>query len=128
MTRDFQQCDICDQQRLRPACATRDFQQCGMCDQERLRPACAFMHSDLSLCKSLEYSMIMNIKLLTEHHLEFLSLNGGCTGLLESTLVQMPHCWKPRVTSHFMSYCLEGFFLGLVEPLYKTIGLDKLSF
>ena len=43
-----------------------DFQQCGMCDQQRLRPACAYAQSDQSLCKSLEYSM--TIKLLTEHH------------------------------------------------------------
>ena len=28
----------------------------------------------------------MTVKLLTEHHLEFLSLKGGCTGLSESTL------------------------------------------
>ena len=32
--------------------------------------------------------------LLLEHHLEFLSFNGGCTGSPESTLVKMPHCWK----------------------------------
>ena len=31
------------------------------------------------------------VKLLTEHHLEFLSLEGGCTGLSDSTLVKMPH-------------------------------------
>ena len=36
----------------------------------------------------------MTVNLLTEHHLEFLSLNGGCTGSSESTLVKMPHCWK----------------------------------
>ena len=36
----------------------------------------------------------MTVKLLTEHHLEFLSLKGGCTGSSESTLVKMPHCWK----------------------------------
>ena len=36
----------------------------------------------------------MTVKLLTEHHLEFLSLKGGCTGLSESTLVKMPHCWN----------------------------------
>ena len=40
----------------------------------------------------------MHVKLLTEHHLEFLSLKGGCTGLSESTLVKMPQCWKSRVT------------------------------
>ena len=64
---------------------TRDFQECGMCDQQRLRPACAYAQSDQSLCLSLEYSM--TVKLLTEHHLEFLSLTGGCTGSSESTLV-----------------------------------------
>ena len=30
----------------------------------------------------------MNIKHLTEHHLEFLSLTGDCTGSSESTLVK----------------------------------------
>ena len=34
------------------------------------------------------------VKLLTEHHLQFLSLTGGCTGSSESTLVEMHHCWK----------------------------------
>ena len=38
----------------------------------------------------------MNVKLLTEHHLEFLSLKGGCTGSSEFTLVKMSHCWKSR--------------------------------
>ena len=42
----------------------------------------------------------MNIKLLTEHHLEFLSSKGGCTGLSESTLVKMPHFWKSDVMAH----------------------------
>ena len=32
----------------------------------------------------------MNVKLLTEQHLEFLSLAGGRTGSFESTLVKMP--------------------------------------
>ena len=30
----------------------------------------------------------MSVKLLAEHHLEFLSLKGGCTGSSESTLVK----------------------------------------
>ena len=42
----------------------------------------------------------MTVKLLTEHHLEFLSLKGACTGSPESTLVKMPYCWK----SHAMAY------------------------
>ena len=70
-----------------------------MCDQERLRPVCAYAQSDESLCKSLEYSM--NVQLLAEHHLEFLSLKGGCIVWSESTLVNMPHCWKSHVTAHF---------------------------
>ena len=31
----------------------------------------------------------MTVMLLTEHHLEFLSLKGGCRGLSESTRVKM---------------------------------------
>ena len=77
---------------------TLDFQQCGMCDAQRLRPACAYAQSDQSLCYSLEYSM--TVKLLTEQLLEFLSLKGGCTGSPESALVKMPHCWKPHVAAH----------------------------
>ena len=41
-------------------------------------------------------------KLLTEHHLEFLSLKGGCTGSSESTNVKMPHCWKSHATALFI--------------------------
>ena len=39
----------------------------------------------------------MIVKLLTEHHLEFLSLKGGCRGSSESKLVKMSHCWKSHV-------------------------------
>ena len=74
------------------------FQQCGMCDQQSLIPACAYAQSDQSLCLSLEYSM--GGKLLTEHHLRFLSLKGGCTGSSESALVKMPHCRKSHVAAH----------------------------
>ena len=41
----------------------------------------------------------MAVKLLAKHQLEFLSLKGGCTGLSESTLVKMPHCWESHVTA-----------------------------
>ena len=75
-----------------------DFQQCSMCDQQSLRSACAYAQSDQSLCYLLEYSMI--VKLLTEHHLEFLSLKGGCPGSSESTLVKMPNCWKSHALAH----------------------------
>ena len=32
----------------------------------------------------------MSVTLLAEHHLELISLKGGCTGASESTLVKMP--------------------------------------
>ena len=57
-----------------------------MCDQQSLRSACAYEKSDQSLCLSLEYSM--NVKLLNEHHLEFLSLKGDSKVSSESTLVK----------------------------------------
>ena len=41
----------------------------------------------------------MIVKLLTEHHLEFLSLKGGCRGSSKSTLVKMPHCWKSHAVA-----------------------------
>ena len=44
----------------------------------------------------------MIVKLLTEHHLEFLSLKGGCTGSSEFPHVKMPHCWKSHATAHFL--------------------------
>ena len=46
----------------------------------------------------------MSVKLLTEHNLEFLSLQGGCSGSPESTHVKLPHCWKSHVrTQIFIS-------------------------
>ena len=69
-----------------------------MCEQQSLRSACAYAQSDQSLCLSLEYPM--SVKLLTELHLEFLSLKGGCTGSDESTLVKMSNFWKSHAAAH----------------------------
>ena len=44
----------------------------------------------------------MTVKLLTEHHLEFLSLIGGCTGSTEYPIVKIPHCWKSHVWAQKM--------------------------
>ena len=44
----------------------------------------------------------MIVKLLTEHHLEFLSFKGGCTGSFESTHVKIPHCRKSHATAHLL--------------------------
>ena len=70
--------------------------QCDMCDQQRLRPACTYAQTDQSLCLSL--NCYISVKLLIELNLVFLSLTGGCTGSSESTLVKMAHCWKSHVT------------------------------
>ena len=48
----------------------------------------------------------MSVRLLTEHHLEVLSLKVGCTGTSESTLVKMPHYWKSYVAAH-IEFCRE---------------------
>ena len=71
--------------------ATWDFQQCGMCDQQ----------TDQILCLPLEYST--SVKLLTAHHLGFLSFKEGCTGSSESIHVKMPHCWKSHVAAQLAS-------------------------
>ena len=54
----------------------------------------------------------MTAKLLAEHHLEFLSLKGGCTGSSESTLVIIPHCWKSHVTAHFIIWEISNHLEG----------------
>ena len=85
-----------------------------------LRSACAYAQSDQSLCLLLEYSR--KVKLLTEHHLEFLSLKGGCTGSFESSLVKMPQCWKSPFTSHMIDWGSKGSNLQLL--VYKVTGLS----
>ena len=54
----------------------------------------------------------MIVKLLTERHLEFLSITGGCRGPSESTLVKMSNCWKSHAAAqlcniHGRSYHLR---------------------
>ena len=53
----------------------------------------------------------MIVKLQTEHHLEFLSLKGGCRGSSKSTLVKMPHYWKSHVTVliYVIAYLFKTF-------------------
>ena len=87
-----------------------------MCEQQRLRPACAYTQTDQSLCWSLKYSM--TVKLLTEPHLRFLSLKGGCTGWFESTLVKIPHCWKPRVVAQLL-VCPD--FILRIKPELRDV-------
>ena len=58
----------------------------------------------------------MTVKLLTEHHLEFLSLKEGRTGSSESLLVKIPQCWKSLVEAH-----IEKEFIG---HLCRLVGVQ----
>ena len=49
----------------------------------------------------------MSVKLLSKHHLEVLSLKGGCTGSLKSTHVKIPHCWRSHVAAHLLYTCMN---------------------
>ena len=54
----------------------------------------------------------MIVKLLTVHHLEFLSLKGGCRGSSECTHIKMPHYWKSHALAQIISLiCLFGLVL-----------------
>ena len=98
-----------------------------MCDQQSLRSACAYAQTDQNLCWSLEYYMI--VKLLTEHHLEFLSLKGACRGSSESTHVKMPHCWKSHALAQLfllqafetVRYCTWSLLLTIVLQLINIV-------
>ena len=87
-----------------------------MCDQQRLRSACAYAQSDQSFRLSLEYSMTG--KLLTEQHLKFLSLKGGCTGSSGSTLVKMQLCWKSHATDHFCLFIVCSYSIVCLDFLF----------
>ena len=77
----------------------------------------------------------MSVKLLTEHHLEFLSLKGGCTGSSESKLVKMSHHWKSHVIAQLclifdkFEICLSnsGLLLLLVMGYGSVLILKKAS-
>ena len=58
----------------------------------------------------------MTVKLLTEHHLEFLSLTGRCRGSSDSTFVKMPHCLKSYVTAQLEKNLLLSADLPLAFP------------
>ena len=60
----------------------------------------------------------MIVKLLTEHHLEFLSLKGDCTDSSESTLVKMSNCWKSHVAAQII---FSDMAVGLVLVLAAAI-------
>ena len=62
----------------------------------------------------------MILKQLTEHHLEFLSLKGGCRGPCESTLVKKSNCWKSHATAQL-------FFVNAPIELDRCPGIAETS-
>ena len=70
----------------------------------------------------------MSVKLLTEHHLEFLSLTGGCTGSSESTHVKMTHCWKSRVMAQLIfSLLRHSVILNNINLLYDFHSFSAMT-
>ena len=66
----------------------------------------------------------MIVKLLTEHHLEFLSLKGGCRGSSESTHVKMSNCWKYHAAAqifcmHVTVTVIHAYLLLLLPCMYE---------
>ena len=66
----------------------------------------------------------MGVKLLTEHHLEFLSLKGGCTCSSESTHVKMPHCWKSHANAQ-MFKPMDKDILTILLPFFVGMNFYK---
>ena len=69
----------------------------------------------------------MIVKLLTEHHLEFVSFKGGCRGSSESTLVKMSNCWKSHAGAQFylLSLCTHCICAKCQDRTLKVYIEDK---
>ena len=60
----------------------------------------------------------MIVKLLTEHHLEFLSLIGSCRGSSESRLVKMSKFWKSHAQAQFIwTLYRAGTYVSLPQTM-----------
>ena len=84
----------------------------------------------------------MSVKLLAKHHLEFLSLKGGCTGSSESILVKMLYCWKSSCRGSYGSahgiFCTKthtdvsrgnrGLTLGLSLPDLSDLSTSGVQY
>ena len=71
----------------------------------------------------------MTLTLLTEHHLEFLRLKGGCTGLSASTHVKIPNrntCQSVRhyLTNSIISLCFFFLFQPKICSLHYESKAD----
>ena len=66
----------------------------------------------------------MIVKLLTEHHLEFPSLKGGCRGSSESTLVEMSNCWKSHATAQLYLFNFMDKLEEHMLSLFHSTNFD----
>ena len=66
----------------------------------------------------------MSVKVLTQHHLEFLSLKRGCIGSSESTLIKVPNCSK----SHVMAQILVNRMVYLPSRIEPHVFNTRESF
>ena len=62
-------------------------------------------------------------KLLTEHHLEFLSLKGGCRGSSEPTLVKLLEISCPG-SNYYRIINKDRFLYGLSGDEIKFVGSE----
>ena len=69
----------------------------------------------------------MIVKLLTEHHLEFLSLTGGCRGSSKSTLVKMSNCWKSHAAAHIPLYLNCNVQESSTKLLFISLAVTSTS-
>ena len=69
-------------------------------------------HGAIKLLDATSHTYYMSVELLTEHHLEFLSLK---TGSSESTHVKIPHSWK----SHVVLFDLILYVPSTIFQLYR---------
>ena len=57
----------------------------------------------------------MIVKLLTDYHLEFLRLKGGCRASSESTIVKMSNCWKSYAPAQF--FVVKQIIVFLIKEI-----------
>ena len=71
----------------------------------------------------------MIVKLLTEHHLEFLSFKGGSRGSSESTHIKMPHCTKSHAKAKItvQKYFVEGNFEYSIHDASVSVFKDIIA-
>ena len=60
----------------------------------------------------------MSVKLLTEQHLEFLSLTGGCTGSSESNHAKMPHAAAHAMIFVHNQCLLQNFGIAYICKMF----------